>query len=190
VATVVEEGREALFALIGRVARHVDLDLVRRAHEFAATAHEGQKRLSGDPYILHSQAVAEEVVRLLEQRADSEIVSVALLHDVVEDTGITRETLEHAFGPRITALVDGVTKLSGLSFTNPEAHQAENFRKLILAMASDIRVILIKLCDRLHNMRTLGYLPPDRQRQVAMETRDIYAPLAHRLGIGRIRWEL
>ncbi len=189
-AAVIEAKRDGLLSLFDEVGAPADRQQVLRAFDFAEKAHSGQKRLSGEPYIIHSIEVASGIARLLEQRADTVILSVALLHDVVEDTGVRMAQLEKEFGKEVAQLVDGVTKISHLSFTSPEADQAENFRKLILAMATDLRVILVKLCDRLHNMRTLQHLRPERQKQIARETRDIYAPLAHRLGIGAIKWEL
>lgn len=168
----------------------IDMAHVRRAFEFAQQAHEGQKRRSGAPFLTHTLSVAIAVAKLLEQRTDASIIAVALLHDVIEDTGETLGSVEKAFGKEITTLVDGVTKISTLSFETPEAHQAENYRKLILAMATDLRVILVKLCDRLHNMRTLQYMSPEKQKLISLETREIYAPLAHRLGIAKLKWEL
>ncbi len=173
-------------------ARRVTLDegLVVRAFEYSAEAHRDQKRRSGEPYMAHPAAVARILVELLDKRTDAVIVASALLHDVVEDTGITTEEIRKNFGDEVALLVDGVTKIEGLPFESVEREQVENFRKMLLSMAKDVRVILIKLADRLHNMRTLEWLPPDRQRAISYETRDIYAPLAHRLGIGRIKWEL
>jgi GTP pyrophosphokinase len=186
----VEALRERLFAAVDRSGAEVDRDMVARAFDLADEAHSGQKRRSGDPYVSHLVEVALGVIRLMEARTDTTVLCVALLHDVVEDTGVTADRLAEEFTPEVAALVNGVTKLSGLSFTSPEAQQAENFRKLILAMSTDLRVILVKLCDRLHNMRTLQYMSPDKQKQIARETLEIYAPLAHRLGIGKIKWEL
>lgn len=188
-AAVVRE-KEKLMRALRRLGIDFDFELVERAFAFAETAHRGQRRRSGAPFLTHTLRVAREVVKLLGTRTEATIVCVALLHDVIEDTGVSREALTKQFNPEIATLVDGVTKISHLSFTSPEAHQAENFRKLILAMATDLRVVLVKLCDRLHNMRTLNYMSPQKQQQIARETRDVYAPLAHRLGIGRIKWEL
>jgi len=168
----------------------LDEDMVRRAFEWADRAHKDQRRRSGEPYVVHPLAVARILVELLAGRTDAVILSAALLHDVVEDTTSGLEELTAEFGPEVAALVDGVTKIEGLQFSSNEAEQVENFRKMLLSMAKDIRVILIKLADRLHNMRTLDAMPRDRQRAIATETREIYAPLAHRLGIGRIKWEM
>ncbi|MBI4363816.1 MAG: bifunctional (p)ppGpp synthetase/guanosine-3',5'-bis(diphosphate) 3'-pyrophosphohydrolase [Candidatus Latescibacteria bacterium] len=163
---------------------------LRPAFDFAARAHGSQLRLTGEPYITHCVAVAVILVDLLGPRADETILKSALLHDVVEDTDVSLGDVERAFGIEVASLVDGVTKIGGLHFDRPEWEQAENFRKMLLSMARDLRVILIKLADRLHNMRTLHSLDPTRATRIARETREIYAPLAHRLGIARIRWEL
>ncbi len=182
--------RDEFLAALAEQGAAVDMDVVRKACTFVIDAHHGQTRRSGQPFVIHVFEVALGVIELMEQRTDTVAVCVALLHDTIEDTGVTVRDLEKEFGPEVASLVNGVTKLSGLSFTNPEAQQAENFRKLILAMSADLRVILVKLCDRLHNMRTLQYMSPEKQRVIARETREIYAPLAHRLGIGKIKWEL
>ena len=162
-------------------------DRVRAAFAFAAQAHQGQRRDSGEDYIQHPLEVAEILVEI---GMDTTSVVAALLHDVVEDTTVEITEIEARFGQEIALLVDGVTKLSRLSFRSTEEQQVENLRKMFLAMAKDIRVIVIKLADRLHNMRTLRHLPPDRQQRIARETLEIYAPLAHRLGIWKIKWEL
>ena len=164
-----------------------DVESVRRAIEFAQHAHEGQSRASGEPYVAHPLAVATILVEL---HLDTETVIAALLHDVVEDTSYTLQDVESEFGATVALLVDGVTKLDRLEVRTREEEQAENLRKMFLAMAKDIRVILIKLADRLHNMRTLKHLTADRVQRIARETMEIYAPLAHRLGIFRIKWEL
>ncbi|HLF06858.1 MAG TPA: bifunctional (p)ppGpp synthetase/guanosine-3',5'-bis(diphosphate) 3'-pyrophosphohydrolase [Thermoplasmata archaeon] len=168
----------------------LDTKRIRAAFDFAVEAHGPQLRLSGEPYVTHCVAVAAILVDLLGSRADETIVISALLHDVVEDTDRDLATLERLFGAEVASLVDGVTKISGLHFDRPEWEQAENFRKMLLSMARDLRVILIKLADRLHNMRTLQSLDAARSTRIARETREIYAPLAHRLGIARIKWEL
>jgi len=160
------------------------------AFEFAAKAHGSQLRVTGEPYVTHCVAVAVILAELLGPRADETILISALLHDVVEDTDINLATVQSKFGPEVAVLVDGVTKISGLHFDRPEWEQAENFRKMLLSMARDLRVILIKLADRLHNMRTLASLDAARVARIARETREIYAPLAHRLGIARFKWEL
>jgi guanosine-3',5'-bis(diphosphate) 3'-pyrophosphohydrolase len=164
-----------------------DLELIQRAYVFSAKVHQGQTRLSGEPYLSHPLAVAHILGDLT---MDVPTVATGLLHDTVEDTLSTIEEIEEIFGPEIKHLVDGVTKISRMSFSNVEERQAENFRKMIIAMAKDIRVLLVKLSDRLHNMRTIQYLPRDRQEAVAQETMDIYAPLANRLGIDWIKAEL
>jgi GTP diphosphokinase / guanosine-3',5'-bis(diphosphate) 3'-diphosphatase len=164
-----------------------NISLVEKAHEFATKAHEGQKRSSGDPYIIHPTEVA---ITLAHMRLDIATIITGLLHDTVEDTGATLETIEKLFGKDVSELVDGVTKLSKMSFKTTEEKQAENFRKMLLAMAKDIRVILVKLADRLNNMRTLEFLSQEKQNRISQETLDIYAPLANRLGISWIKIEL
>lgn len=164
-----------------------NLDLIRRAYIFSAKEHKGQVRASGEPYLTHPLEVANV---LAEMKMDAVTVSVGLLHDVVEDTLVSLEKLEELFGSEVAHIVDGVTKISQIQFTSKEEKQAENFRKMLLAMTDDIRVIMVKFADRLHNMRTLAYLKPDRREAIARETMDIYAPLANRLGMGKIRGEL
>ena len=166
---------------------NADLELVRRAYDFASRAHEGQTRRSGDPYVTHPLSVAEIIAEL---KLDIASVCAGLLHDCVEDTSATVEQLTTLFGKEIAFLVDGVTKLGKLPWSTKEEQQAENFRKMLLAMARDIRVILVKLCDRLDNMRSLHHLPPEKQERIAAETMQIYAPLANRLGIAWIKVEL
>lgn len=163
------------------------LEALRQAYLVARDAHEGQTRSSGEPYIIHPIAVARI---LAEMRLDHETLMAALLHDVIEDTEVTKDDLQQRFGDTVADLVDGVSKLDKLKFRDRKEAQAENFRKMIMAMAHDIRVILIKLSDRTHNMRTLGALRPDKRRRIARETLEIYAPLAHRLGIHNIKVEL
>ena len=164
-----------------------DLETVRRAYIFSAKEHKGQVRASGEPYLTHPLEVANV---LADMKMDAVTVSVGLLHDVVEDTLVTIEQLEEVFGPEIAHIVDSLTKISQIYFTSTEEKQAENFRKMLLAMSDDIRVIIVKLADRLHNMRTLRYLKASRREAIAQETVEIYAPLAHRLGMGKIRGEL
>jgi len=165
-----------------------DPDIIDRAYIYSAKAHEGQVRLSGEPYLSHPLEVANI---LADMRLDVESIAAALLHDVIEDTAATREDIENMFGPDVAHIVSGVTKLSGLSFSTKIAYQAESLRKMILAMADDIRVVLIKLADRIHNMRTLKYhRKPEKQAAIAQETLDIYAPIAARLGIFWIKYEL
>ena len=164
------------------------VDLITKAFNFAHAAHKGVKRRSGEPYILHPLAVARIVLN--EIGLGSTSICSALLHDVVEDTDYTVEDIENIFGFKIAQIVDGLTKISGGVFGEKASEQAENFRKLLLTMSDDIRVILIKIADRLHNMRTLGSMPPAKQYKIAGETEYIYAPLAHRLGLFRIKTEL
>ena len=160
---------------------------IKRAHDFAKEAHEGQKRSSGEDYFIHPCAVVEI---LADFGFDSSTVIAAFLHDVLEDTDHTADELRDMFGNEIVVLVEGVTKLDKLKFNNREEAQAENFRKLFMALAKDLRVIIIKLADRLHNMRSLEYLPPEKQQYISKETLDIYAPLAGRLGISFFKCEL
>lgn len=165
----------------------VDLSLLKKAYQMAEDAHRGQKRISGDPFINHPLAVTYIMAEL---QLDPETLIAGLLHDTVEDTGVTLEQIEEEFGQEVALLVDGVTKLSRLEYRSREERQAESLRKMFLAMARDIRVVLIKLADRLHNMRTLNYHTEVKQKQISQETLDIYAPLAHRLGIYHLKWEL
>src|SRR5512136_1894467 len=164
-----------------------DLELLRRAYVFSALEHKGQVRHSGEPYLVHPLQVANI---LADMRMDVVTLTAGLLHDVVEDTLTTTERLERTFGGEVAHVVEGVTKISAISFSSSEERQAENFRKMLLAMVDDIRVILVKLADRLHNMRTLRHLQEAQRLRIAQETLDIYAPIANRLGIARIRNEL
>jgi GTP pyrophosphokinase len=164
-----------------------DLDLVSRAYRFSEMSHKGQQRASGEPYLSHPLEVAG---LLVDFKMDVTTVTAGLLHDVLEDTQATKDDLAREFGPEIAELVDGVTKIGKLAFSSREERQAENFRKMVVAMAHDLRVLMIKLADRLHNMRTLDYLAPERAKKIAQETLDIYAPLAHRLGMAKVKAEL
>jgi GTP pyrophosphokinase len=164
-----------------------DLEVLERAYRFSERSHQGQQRASGEPYLSHPLSVAG---LLVDFKMDVTTVTAGLLHDVLEDTSTTKADLETEFGKEIADLVDGVTKIGKLAFSSREERQAENFRKMLVAMARDLRVLMIKLADRLHNMRTLDYLPPDKARKIAQETLDIYAPLAHRLGMAKVKAEL
>ena len=186
----VPEFRASLLAALDEKAPRVDRDRVAACFDFAAQAHGTQRRASGQPYISHPVAVCRILLDLLESRLDTTLACAALLHDVVEDTGTPASEVEKRFGREVRGLVEGVTKLAGLHFDSREAEQAENFRKMLLSMSHDLRVIFIKLADRLHNIRTIEYLPRDRAERIAIETRDIYAPLAHRLGMAGIKREL
>jgi guanosine-3',5'-bis(diphosphate) 3'-pyrophosphohydrolase len=165
----------------------VDESLLRRAYVVSAHAHRNQLRVSGEPYLVHPLNVA---MILAEMRLDEVSIATGLLHDVLEDTGMSKERLQELFGPDVAHLVDGVTKIGRFNFTSREAQQAETFRKMLLAMTDDLRVILVKLADRLHNMRTLEHLPEEKRRAIAAETMEIYAPLANRLGMGKVKGEL
>lgn len=167
--------------------RPYDIELIERAYALAEKSHRDQKRLSGEPYITHPLAVA---MLLAEMGLDTESIAAALLHDVVEDTDVTLADIKKAFGNEIAQLVDGVTKLGKLPFSSVEEQQAENVRKMLLAMSKDIRVMLIKLCDRLHNMRTIDAMPDNKRRSIALETMEVYAPIAHRLGMSNFKEEL
>jgi GTP pyrophosphokinase len=179
--------RERLRTVLAAYMTPEDLAFVEEAFAFAQKAHAGQMRKSGEPYFVHVFEVALVLGRL---RLDRDAIAAGLLHDVVEDCGVTLKALEARFGSNVAYLVDGVTKIGHLSFTSAEHEQAENFRKMLLSMIRDVRIILVKLADRLHNMRTLEWHDEDRRRAIAQETIDIYAPLAHRLGIGVLKWEL
>lgn len=164
-----------------------DIELIRRAYMFSALHHRGQKRASGEPYLVHPLEVADIIA---DMRLDEVSVSTGLLHDVVEDTLVDLDTIRTYFGDEITHLVDGLTKIAHISNLSKEKQQAENVRKMVLAMITDVRVVLIKLADRLHNMRTMQFLKPEKRARISQETLDIYAPIAHRLGMGKLRSEL
>jgi (p)ppGpp synthase/HD superfamily hydrolase len=165
----------------------VDSAWLESVYELANAAHQGQLRASGESYIEHPLSVARI---LADMEMDKETIAAAILHDVVEDTVVTGEQVSAKFGPEIAQLVEGVTKLTRIPYQSKEDAQVENLRKMFMAMAKDIRVIIIKLADRLHNMRTLASLPPEKQQSIARETIEIYAPIAHRLGIWKIKWDL
>ena len=178
---------EEFYARIGKYLTPRQVEFVREAYNFAAEAHAKQKRASGEPYIIHPLGVATILAQL---QMDDVTLAAAFLHDVVEDTDVTLDQMEDIFGREVAMLVDGVTKLGKIEYISREEQQVENYRKMFLAMAKDIRVVLIKLADRLHNMRTMKYMPVNKQKRISSETLEIYAPLAHRLGIYAIKWEL
>ena len=178
---------EDLLEKVRAYSPDADVELLRRAYVFSAFEHRGQVRHSGEPYLIHPLAVADF---LADMKLDAVAISAGLLHDVVEDTLTTIERIKELFGPEVAHVVEGVTKISAIPFSSSEERQAENFRKMLLAMVDDIRVILVKLADRLHNMRTLNHLSEDRRVKIAQETRDIYAPIANRLGMSKVKNEL
>src|SRR5438128_7885008 len=178
---------EDLLEKVRAYSPDADVELLRRAYVFSAFEHRGQVRHSGEPYLIHPLAVADF---LADMKLDAVAIAAGLLHDVVEDTLTTIERIQELFGSEVAHVVEGVTKISAIPFSSSEERQAENFRKLLLAMVDDVRVIIVKLADRLHNMRTLQYLPEERRTRIARETMDIYAPLAGRLGMSRIKNEL
>src|SRR6476661_7400648 len=178
---------EDLLEKVRAYSPDADVELLRRAYVFSAFEHRGQVRHSGEPYLIHPLAVADF---LADMKLDAVAIAAGLLHDVVEDTLTTIERIRELFGPEVAHVVEGVTKISAIPFSSSEERQAENFRKMLLAMVDDIRVILVKLADRLHNMRTLNHLPEERRLSIAQETRDIYAPIANRLGMSKVKNEL
>jgi guanosine-3',5'-bis(diphosphate) 3'-pyrophosphohydrolase len=178
---------EDLLEKVRAYAPEADVELLRRAYVFSAFEHKGQVRHSGEPYLIHPLAVADF---LADMKLDTVAIAAGLLHDVVEDTLTTIERIQELFGPEVAHVVEGVTKISAIPFSSSEERQAENFRKMLLAMVDDIRVVLVKLADRLHNMRTLHHLSEDRRIKIAQETRDIYAPIANRLGMSKVKNEL
>src|SRR5436309_9351540 len=178
---------EDLLEKVRAYSPDADVELLRRAYVFSAFEHRGQVRHSGEPYLIHPLAVADF---LADMKLDAVAIAAGLLHDVVEDTLTTIDRIQELFGPEVAHVVEGVTKMSAISFSSSEERQAENFRKMLLAMVDDIRVILVKLADRLHNMRTLNHLPEERRIKIAQETRDIYAPIANRLGMSKVKNEL
>jgi len=182
-----EERFERMLATVRANRPADDLSLIRAAWLFCIQQHEGQMRASGEPYIIHPLEVAQV---LAEWKMDSTAIAAGLLHDAVEDTDVSPAEIAKRFGEQVAHIVEGVTKLDKIKFANREDHQAENIRKMLLAMVTDVRVVLIKLADRLHNMRTLEHLKPEKQQRIARETLEVYAPLAHRLGMGKVRGEL
>ncbi len=178
---------EDVYRTVGRYHPDGDLDMLRRAYIFSAREHKDQVRQSGEPYLIHPLSVAGI---LADMKMDVVTVSTGFLHDVVEDTLTTVDNIKLYFGDEVAHLVDGVTKISNLGKVSKEEQQAENIRKMVLAMVTDIRVVLVKLADRLHNMRTLSHLPPEKRKRIAQETLDVYSPIAHRLGMGKVRAEL
>src|SRR6266487_5045477 len=178
---------EDLLEKVRAYSPDADVELLRKAYVFSAFEHRGQVRHSGEPYLIHPLAVADF---LADMKLDAVAIAAGLLHDVVEDTLTTIDRIRELFGPEVAHVVEGVTKIGAIPFSSAEERQAESFRKMLLAMVNDIRVIIVKLADRLHNMRTLRYLSPERQQRIAKETMEIYAPIAHRLGMGKVRGEL
>ena len=178
---------ETTLNTIQEIYEGADRDLLVKAYEYTKAAHANQKRASGEPYFIHPCAVADILMAL---GLDSATIAAALLHDVIEDTECTADDIKNEFGEEVLALVSGVTKLEKIVFKSKEDENAENFRKIFVAMAKDVRVIIIKLADRLHNMRSLNFLSYERQQRMASETLDIYAPLAGRLGISQVKCEL
>ncbi|HET7869953.1 MAG TPA: HD domain-containing protein, partial [Actinomycetota bacterium] len=181
------DGLEPVLRTLRSYNAKADTKEIERAYRFAEDHHAGQKRLSGEDFIEHPLSVAQILAEL---GLDTTTLTAALLHDVVEDTEVTLEELEVDFGSDVARIVDGLTKLQAITFKSRQPEQAENVRKMLVAMAGDIRVLLIKLADRLHNMRTLSALPQTKQRENAIETLEIYGPLAHRLGVQQLKWEL
>ncbi|HEV7552329.1 MAG TPA: HD domain-containing protein, partial [Candidatus Angelobacter sp.] len=178
---------EQLLAKVAENRPTDDLEIIRKAYSFSLKHHQGQTRASGEPYLIHPLEVS---LVLADMKLDSTAISAGLLHDAIEDTPVTHEDVRREFGDQVVHIVEGVTKIDKIDLASREERQAENVRKMVLAMVDDIRVVLIKLADRLHNMRTLKHLPEERRQQVAKETLEIYAPLAHRLGMGKVRGEL
>ncbi|HSO07726.1 MAG TPA: HD domain-containing protein, partial [Pelomicrobium sp.] len=178
---------ELLFKELSDYLKSEDVVQLESAYHFSKAAHHGQFRKTGDPYISHPLAVTQILAQM---RLDPQALTAALLHDVMEDTRVTKAEIASIFGAPVAELVDGVSKLDRIQFQSAEEAQAENFRKMLLAVSRDVRVILIKLADRLHNMRTLAHMPERKQREIARETSEIFAPIAHRLGMGRMKHEL
>ena len=182
-----EEHYASMMQAVQRYAPSADLEEIQKAYEYADRKHKNQLRKSGEPYIIHPLAVAEIVAEI---GLDTDAIVAALLHDCLEDTDASFDEISHMFGQTVAELVEGVTKLTRVQYSTTEEQQMENLRKMFMAMSKDIRVILIKIADRLHNTRTLQYQTPAKQISKSMETMEIYAPLAHRLGMQKIKWEL
>lgn len=182
-----QEHYESMMQAIARYAPSADLEVIQRAYAYADEKHKNQLRKSGEPYIIHPLAVAEIVAEI---GLDTDAIAAALLHDCLEDTDASFEEISRLFGETVANLVEGVTKLTRVQYSTMEEQQMENLRKMFMAMSKDIRVILIKISDRLHNTRTLQYQTPAKQISKSMETMEVYAPLAHRLGMQKIKWEL
>ena len=185
---IIEEQYARLVETVRDYNPAADFVHIESAYHFAKRCHEGQRRKSGEPYIIHPLAVAQIVAE--ELKLDSESIEAALLHDCIEDTAATYADIARLFSPTVADLVEGVSKLTRIQYATKEDEQMENLRKMLIAMSKDIRVILIKISDRLHNMRTMEYQSPAKQKQKSLETMEIYAPIAHRLGMQRIKWEL
>src|SRR5262245_23427309 len=177
---------EDLLEKVRRYSPEADLELLRRAYVFSALEHKGQVRHSGEPYLVHPMEVANI---LADMKLDGVCIAAGLLHDVVEDTLTTPQRIRDTFGEDVAHIVEGVTKIGAIPFSSSEERQAENFRKMLLAMVDDIRVILVKLADRLHNMRTLQYMAADKRVRISQETLDTYAPIANRLGMSKVKNE-
>src|SRR5258708_2354749 len=186
-AKVVNAKFKQLLAKVAENRPQDDQEIIRKAFEFSLLHHQGQVRASGEPFLIHPLEVS---LVLADMKLDSTAIAAGLLHDAIEDTEVTHEDVRREFGDQVVHIVEGVTKIDKIDFASREERQAENVRKMVLAMVDDIRVVLIKLADRLHNMRTLQHLPEERRQNVAKETLEIYAPLAHRLGMGKVRGEL
>ena len=184
----VQEKYQRLEDTIRQYNPGANLDLIRSAFHFAEEHHRGQNRKDGSPFVTHPLAVAQIVAE--ELHLDSESIAAALLHDTIEDTSATHEDIARCFSPTIADIVEGVSKLTRVQAASKAEEQMENLRKMLLAMSKDIRVILIKMADRLHNMRTMEYQTPEKQKQKSLETMEIYAPIAHRLGMQKLKWEL
>ena len=179
--------QEDLINKVKAYNKFLNPDTLSKAYNFALKAHENQQRISGDPYLIHPVAVANILTEL---KLDSATIATGLLHDTIEDTDTTLDEIEQEFGKDVASLVNGVSKLGGISFSSRKAKQAGNFMKMLISVAKDLRVIIIKFADRLHNMSTIKHLSRIKQHRIAIETRDVYVPLAHRLGMAQVKWKL